>query len=302
MLGQIDRFRSAFAARGAELTCPPVVQMLTEEELIQLVPEHEGWIIGDDPATRAVFDAGVRGRLKAAVKWGIGVDNVDFVAAKDLGLQITNTPFMFGREVADVAVGYVVALARQTFLVDREVRAGRWPKPVGTSLADKVAAVVGFGDIGRNIARRLLAADMRVIAYDPAFRVTAGLEAVEISPWPHRVDEADFIVLACNLTPDNRHMIDASLLRSAKQGIRVINVARGPLIDEVALIDGLDSGHVHSAALDVMEEEPLPLHSPLRRHDRCIFGSHNSSNTVDAVIRASDRAIELLFEFFGQDH
>jgi D-3-phosphoglycerate dehydrogenase len=296
MLAQIDRFRPDFARRGAELTCPAVVQTLSVNELKEIVPQHDGWIIGDDPANGDVLAAGRRGRLKAAVKWGIGVDNVDLAAAKELGLPVANTPFMFGREVADIAMGYVVALARHTFLIDREVRAGRWPKPVGISLADKTAALAGFGDIGRNIAQRMLAADMRVIAFDPMFSPAAGLEAVERGEWPRGMDRADFLVLACSLTSENRHMVNARTLSGVKHGLRVVNVARGPLIDEAALASALGSGRVHSAALDVMEIEPLPGDSPLRAYEHCIFGSHNSSNTVDAVVRASERAIELLFD------
>lgn len=296
MLGQIDRFRPVFDQCGAELTCPSVVQTLSAAELKELVPEHDGWIIGDDPANREVLQAGVRGRLKAAVKWGIGVDNVDFAAAKEFGLPVVNTPFMFGREVADIAMGYVIGLARQTFLIDREVRAGRWPKPVGISLADKIGAIVGFGDIGRNIARRMLAADMKVIAFDPMFKPAQGLESVVRGEWPDGLEDTDFLVLACNLTSTNRHLINAETLKNTKGGLRLVNVARGPLIDELALVDALGRGQVHSVALDVMEVEPLPQTSPLRRYDRCIFGAHNGSNTIDAVIRASERAIELLFD------
>jgi len=296
MLGQIEQFREDFAMRGAELTCPNVVQTLSIEDLIDIVPHHDGWIIGDDPATAAVFEAGKNGRLKAAVKWGIGVDNVDLGAARKFGIPVSNTPFMFGREVADIAMSYVVALARGTFSVDRGVRSGAWPKPIGISLAGKTAGVVGFGDIGRNIARRMLASDMKVIAFDPAFKPTAGLEPVELGMWPQHVDSLDFLVLACNLTLENRHMVNADTLRVARPGLRVVNVARGPLIDEAALIEALMGGLVHSAALDVMEIEPLPLDSMLRTFDTCIFGSHNSSNTVDAVQRASKQAIELLFE------
>lgn len=299
MLGQIERFREAFAKRGAELTAPEVTQTLSVEELKILVPQHDGWIIGDDPANRDVLEAGVKGHLKAAVKWGIGIDNVDFAAAKDLGLPITNTPFMFGREVADIAVSYVIALARETFLIDRGVRAGGWPKPAGISLEGKTVAVVGFGDIGRNIAKRLLASDMKIIAYDPMFNSAPGLEAVQSAKWPQRIGEVNFLVLACNLTSDNYHLVNAEIFSQTKQGLRIVNVARGPLIDESALISALTSGQVHSAALDVMEVEPLPAGSPLRTHERCIFGSHNGSNTVDAVIRASERAIDLLFGFLA---
>src|SRR3546814_10081018 len=135
--------------------------------MVDLLPQYEGWIIGDDPATRRVVEAGKAGRLKAAVKWGIGVDNVDFAACKDLDIPIVNTPNMFGGEVADVAVGYVIGLARQLFQIDRGIRAGEWPKPAGMSLAGKRVALVGFGDIGRSTARRLAAFDMPIIAYDP---------------------------------------------------------------------------------------------------------------------------------------
>jgi len=300
MLRSIDEFRPLFAAKGIELTPAKVVQVLSEEELIALVPQYDGWIIGDDPATARVFEAAKAGLLKAAVKWGVGVDNVDFAACHRLGLPISNTPGMFGREVADVAVGYVTALARQTFAINRGVHAGEWPKPVGISLAGRTVALAGFGDIGRNTAKRLLAAEMKIIAYDPFYKPATGLEAVETAVWPDRVEEADFIVITCALTKENRHMLDAKVLGRCKLGVRVVNVARGPLIDETALAKALKTGHVHSAALEVFEVEPLPASSPLRKMgDRCLFGAHNSSNTIDAVRRTSHKAIELLFGFLG---
>lgn len=298
MLGMIDCFRPRFEESGVELTAPKVVQALSVEELTELVPQHDGWIIGDDPATREVFRAGKEGRLKAAVKWGIGVDNVDFEACAELGIPIINTPNMFGNEVADIAVGYVIALARETFEIDRGVRAGDWPKPKGISLAGKTVAMVGLGDIGKATARRLLAADMRVVAYDPNTR-SDNDPYIERANWPERVGEADFIVLTCSLTPTSRHMLNASVFAKAKAGVRVVNVGRGPVIREEDLIDALQTGKVYSAALDVFEEEPLPAASPLRQHPRCVFGSHNASNTADAVERTSKLAIEKLFGFLG---
>lgn len=300
MLRAIDRFRATFASLGHEIHTPEVVQTLSEDELIALVPGFDGWIIGDDPATDRVFTAARAGRLRAAVKWGVGVDNVDFAACRRLGIPISNTPGMFGREVADIALGYVVALARETFAIDRGVRAGAWPKPAGISLAGKTVALVGFGDIGRNTARRLLASEMRVVAYDPFFQPAPGLEAVESAAWPERLEEADFVVITCALTRENRHLLGASALARAKPGLRVVNVARGPLIDEAALVAALRAGKVHSAALDVFEHEPLPAASPLRDFgDRVLFGSHNSSNTIDAVERTSFKAIDLLHGFLA---
>ena len=299
MLGMIDSFRHVFEEKGIELSTPNVVQTLSVEDLKEIVPQHDGWIIGDDPATREVFEAGKAGNLKAAVKWGIGVDNVDFDACKDLNIPIINTPDMFGREVADVAMGYVIALARETFEVDRAVRDGEWIKPRGISLSGKKVALIGFGDIGQSTAKRLLVLDMNVIVYDPFADNSSNLPEVEREVWPNRVEEVDFIVITCSLTKSSYHMVNADIFKQAKDGVRVVNVGRGPIIDEASLEDALKSGKVYSAALDVFEVEPLPMDSYLRTHTHCVFGSHNASNTADAVERTSHIAIDKLFHFLN---
>jgi D-3-phosphoglycerate dehydrogenase len=294
MIGGIDRLRDEFSRRGAEVVCPEFRQVMSEDELVALVPQFDGWIIGDDPATARVFESGVRGKLRAAVKWGVGTDNVDFAGAKRCGLDVVNTPRMFSEEVSDVAVAYIIGIARGLFAIDRGVRAGQWPKPAGTSLAGKTVALAGFGNIGKATARKLLALGMKVIAYDPYYRPDPSL-SVESAAWPDRLREADFIVLTCALTDSSRHMLSREVLALCKSGVRVVNVGRGPLIDEAGLVDALTSGQVASAALDVFEEEPLPAESPLRRFEQCVFGSHNSSNTSEAVHRTTLQAIELLF-------
>jgi D-3-phosphoglycerate dehydrogenase len=295
MIGAIASLQSEFEKRGSTVFCPRFTQTLTVPELLELVPRYEGWIIGDDPATAQVFAAGRGGRLRAAVKWGVGTDNVDFAGAAASGYEVKNTPGMFGEEVSDVAVGYMLSLARELHVIDRGVRAGAWPKPSGVSLAGKTVALAGFGNIGRATARKLLAFGLRVIAYDPFFKSDPALP-VENAEWPARLGEADFLVLTCALTPSSRHMLNAETLAMLKPGTRIVNVGRGPLIHEAALVAALQSGHVHSAALDVFEEEPMPPESPLREFHSCVFGSHNSSNTVEAVHRTSLKAIQLLFQ------
>ena len=195
----------------------------------------------------------------------------------------------------------MIALARHTVEIDRGVRSGTWPKPRGLSLAGRTVAVVGYGDIGRNTARRLLAADMRVIAYDPYVDVNSLDEGVSLAAWPQRIQEADFVVVNCALTPSSHHLLNAEEFAAMKPGVRIVNVGRGPVIDEEALISALSTSQVHSAALDVFEEEPLPSKSPLRTHPYCIFGSHNASNTVDGVERTSQKAIQLMAGFL-QEH
>ena len=300
MLQRIEEFHSAFAGHGFSFTPVKVVQTLSEEELMSLVPQYEGWIIGDDPANEAVFRAGARGALRAAVKWGVGIDNVDLDAARCFGIKVSHTPKAFGAEVADLALHYFTALARETFRIDRAVRAGEWLKPRGISLAGKVLAVVGFGDIGRNIAKRAAAADMKVIVYDPAIDSDSETGPHSLGRWPEGLLRCDFIVLACALTRDNHHMINAETLALMKHGARLVNVSRGGLIDESALAAALEMGQLHGAALEVFEHEPLPAASPLRRYENCIFGSHNGSNTVEAVDRVSFRVIDKLAELLRE--
>lgn len=298
MLGMKEQFIPILEQYGCEVHCPDFTQVMAEEELIKILPEFDGWIIGDDPATRAVFESGKKGKLKAAMKWGIGTDNVDFSACKDLNIPISNTPDMFGGEVADVGVGYLIALARETFFIDREVRKGNWPKNRGISISGKTVGLVGYGDIGRSTASRLVALGMNVIAYDPG-KLTIEDRGVSLASWPSSIEKCDFILFTCSLNDKNKHMFNKNVIELCKKGVRVINVARGPLIEESNLCEALKSGQIHSAALDVFEVEPLPMDSYLREHPLCIFGSHNSSNTADAVEKTNIVAIEKLMAFLS---
>jgi len=300
MLGLMDEFYPVFEQYGIKGVAADVLQTLSEDELIAALPDYAGWIIGDDPATARVFKAGKKGKLRAAVKWGVGVDNVDFEACKSLDIPIINTPGVFGREVADVAMAYVLGLARDTYAIDRAVRSeNAWPKPRGVSTWNKTAAVIGFGDIGRQTARRLLACDMHVRVYDPFYKPVAGLD-VEPVTWPEGLEDVDFLIFTAPLNDSTHHMFNHDILPRLKPGVRLVNVGRGPVVQETALLEGLRSGRIIAAALDVFEEEPLAADSPLRKFDHCIFGSHNGSNTVDAVRHVSQLAIKRLATFLTE--
>lgn len=298
MIGSKNRFHQRFVDKNIELHIPEFTQTVSEERLIELVPKFDGWIIGDDPATEAVIQAGARGSLRAAVKWGIGVDNVDFIACEKYNVKVTNTPNMFGSEVADTAFAYTVGLARQLFFVDRSIRKDEWPKIQGISLKGKIVGVVGYGDIGRNLTQRLLCSGVNVIIYDPFVKVDEEcLSGIAFSSWPQSLEVCDFLIFTCSLNETNFHMLSNDTIALCKDGIRIVNVARGPLIEETALLKGLDSGKIHSAALDVFETEPLQKNSPLKDHPLCILGSHNGSNTLEAVEETNNKVIEILFDF-----
>src|SRR5262249_18149706 len=229
MIRSIEAVRERFEEKNVETHIPSFQQTLSVPELVALVPDFDGWIIGDDPATKEVFAAGKRGKLRAAVKWGVGIDNVDREGAAELGFQVPNTPGMFGAEVADVALGYAIALARKTFTIDRGVRNSQWLKPVGISLAGKIAAIVGFGDIGRQLARRLAACDVELLIYDP-YIPAAQACPYKILTWPCGIGTADFIILTCSLNESTRNIICSHSLALVKKGVLLVNVSRGGFI------------------------------------------------------------------------
>ena len=193
MLKSMDKFRGKLKDLGFRANCPNVVQTLSERELIDLVPKYEGWIIGDDPATMKVLEAGINGRLRALVKWGIGVDNIDLEATKNLGLKFSNTPMMFGAEVADLALSYIISLSRETYQIHCEVKAGKWIKPRGISLKGRTLGIVGLGDIGRNLAKRSQACELNIIGYDPYVSQSALDPKIKKKEWPDHIEQIDFL-------------------------------------------------------------------------------------------------------------
>jgi len=281
-----------FEALRIEVRLPPVVQQLSPAELMALLPQVDGMIAGDDQLTADLLEA--TPRLRVISKWGIGLDGIDLAAAERLGIRVTNTPDTFGDEVADVAIGYLILLARGLHRIDRSVRAGEWAKPQGVSLAGRTLGIVGLGSIGRAVARRGLAMGMRVIGHEilPASAEHPAALGVELVELETVITESDAISLHCPLTDQNRHMIDAARLAQMRPGAFLLNTARGPLIDEAALVKALGSGALAGAALDVYEEEPLPASSPLAQLENVILGSHNASNTREAVARVNELAID----------
>jgi len=291
----IEEFRAGFDERDIEIALPEVVQQPTEDELIATIGEFDGMIAGDDPITARVLEHAARMRIIS--KWGVGTDGIDKEAARALGIEVTNTPGVFGAEVADVALGYLVMIARQLHRIDASVKGGGWFKHEGRSLSGKTMGVAGFGSIGQDVARRAFGFGMEVVAHDvvEAARGPAADLGVQLVDRDELFRRSDALVLCCPLTPETHHMVDVATLALLPHGAYLLNVARGPLVDETALVEALGSGRVRAAALDVFEAEPLPRDSPLRQFEQCVFGSHNGSNATEGVLRASARAVENLF-------
>jgi D-3-phosphoglycerate dehydrogenase len=290
----IDEFLPRLEEHQLELVLPEIVQQPHEEDLIEIIGDFDGMIAGDDPLSARVL--GHAKRMRIISKWGVGIDGIDLDAARTLGIPVVNTPGVFGGEVADIALGYLIMLARQLHRIDASVKAGGWFKHEGRSLAGKVLGIAGFGSIGQAVAQRGLGFGMHVVAHDVADAASdvAADMGVEMLGRDELFQQSDFLVLCSPLTPETRHMVNERTLGLMQRGSYLVNVGRGPLVDEIALVQALESGQVVAAALDVFEEEPLPASSGLRRFDQCVFGSHNASNTREGVLRTSARAVENL--------
>ena len=301
MIQAKDHFLPIFDELGWEAVVPEFEQIVPEEQLCELVRQVDGWIIGDDQATYNVVKSGKEGKLKAAARWGIGTDNINFNAFEEFQIPIENTPGMFNDEVADIAIGYLISLTRNINLIDREIRNGKWPKPQGISLRGKTAAIVGFGNIGQNLNQKLKAFGINTFAYDPKYEQKKSHGKIIIEEWPKNLNRADFIIFTSALTQQNYHMFNIETLSRVKTGCIIINVGRGPLILEEALILGLNNSIISTFALDVFEIEPINSTNSLMNFDNCILGSHNASNTIEAVKKTNLATISYLREKIGSN-
>jgi D-3-phosphoglycerate dehydrogenase / 2-oxoglutarate reductase len=258
---------------------------LSEADLIELIPEFSALVVRSQTKVTAEVLAAAK-KLKIVGRAGVGVDNVDIDAATKRGVIVMNTPGGNTISTAEHAFSLLVSIARAVPQADASVKAGKWDRKryEGVELYNKTLGILGMGRIGTEIARRAIAFGMRVLAYDPYLSASKArslqVELVE------QIDEllplCDFVTLHMPLTAETRHILDARRLALCKRGVRIVNCARGGLIDEPALRDALATNHVAAAALDVFEVEPPPVDFPLRGLDNVVFTPHLGASTAEA--------------------
>jgi D-3-phosphoglycerate dehydrogenase len=223
-------------------------------------------------------------KLRVVGRAGIGVDNIDLDATTERGIVVLNTPDANATTTAELAIAHLFSLSRSLPEADRSVRSGEWARSkfIGSEVSQKILGIVGFGTIGRLVAERARGLKMRVLGHDPFVNpetfATVGVECCELDSL---LKQADYVTLHCPLTDDTRNLLSAERLQSMKKGARLINCARGGLIDEAALLQVIDSGHLAGAALDVFAEEP-PGKSPLFSNPKIQFTPHLGASTQEA--------------------
>lgn len=290
----LDRFLPELEDHGVEVVQAMTSERLSEQELLELVPEIDGAICGDDRYTRRVLEAAPR--LKVVSKWGTGIDSIDLEAAAELGVRVCNTPGAFTQPVSDTTLGYMLSFARKLPWMDRAMRGGRWEKIDGFALHERVLGVVGVGNIGKAVARRARAFGMRVLGTDivpiePEFLTETGVEMCALE---ELLRQADFVSLHCSLTPSSRQLIGREQLALMRPDTYLINVARGPVVVEAALVEALQEERIAGAALDVYENEPLPADSPLLNLETCLLAPHNANSSPAAWERTHRNTLDNL--------
>ncbi len=303
MIPFLDRFRPVLEGYGLEVIVPDVEERMEEEDLLRYAGQFDGTICGDDRYTARVLET-CAPRLKVISKWGTGVDSIDRETCARLGIQIGRTPNAFTLPVADTVMGYILAFARRQPWMDAAMKRGEWQKIPGRSLSECTLGVVGVGNIGKAVTRRARAFGMTVLGndiveIDHVFVAETGIRMVALD---ELLAQADFISINADLNPTSYHLINAGTLAQAKAGAVLINTARGPIVDEPALIDALRSGHLGGAALDVFEVEPLPADSPLLAMDNVMLAPHNANSSPAAWERVHWNTIRNLLEGLGIPH
>lgn len=283
MIPFVERFKPVFDHYGLEILLPQVHERLEEPELLAYAGKFDGTICGDDRFTRRVLEA-CAPRLRVISKWGTGTDSIDRAACQQLGIQLKNTPNAFTIPVADSVLGYILAFARRQPWMDRAIKAGKWEKLPGRSLAESTLGVIGVGNIGKAVLQRASAFGMRLLGNDIIPIPQEFLEVFNVASvsLEQLVAQADFVSVNCDLNPTSHHLINRDILNLMKPTAVLINTARGPIVKEKDLIEALTEKKIAGAGLDVFEEEPLPIESPLLKMDNVMLAPHNSNSSPTA--------------------
>ncbi len=273
-----------------------VEERLEEADLIKIIGKYNAIICGDDRFTRKVYEAAKN--LEIIVKWGTGIDSLNEDIAKEFGIKLVRTPGAFTDPVSDTSVAMILSFARNLVPNDTIIKQGGWDKPQGFCLSEKTIGLIGFGDIGRAMARKLQGFSATVLAndikeFEPSVYSSLGAKKASFD---EILAKADFISVHCDLNPSSFHILNSNAFNRMKKTPFIINTARGPMIEEPALIKALQNKQVAGAGLDVFEEEPLPLNSPLRKMNNVILSSHNSNSSPACWQRVHDNCLRMLKE------
>lgn len=279
--------------RAAGLTVD-VRDDITPEQLMVELPNYDGMVVRSRTKVRKdLID--VCPNLKVIVRGGAGLDTIDHEYAKEKGIAVMNTPLANSKSVAELAIGYMLMMARSLYAASATMKAEKWEKKAfnGDEIGGKTLGLIGIGNIGKEVTKRAIAMEMTVVAYDPYVKEMAGVKLVSLD---ELLAQSDYISLHLPKTKESSNMIGAEQFAKMKNGVRIVNCARGGIVNEEALYEALTSGKVAGAALDVFNEEP-PTDWKLAKLDNVIASPHIGAATKEAQARVGAEVAEKLVAF-----
>lgn len=279
-------------------------QCRTGAEVAELCRDADAVLTQWAPVTAEAI-ASLR-KCKIIVRYGIGVDNVDLEAAKQRNIPVVNVPDYAVQEVADHTLSLMLAIVRKIPQIDRQVRRGVWEispcRPI-MGLQDKVLGVAGFGNISRAVVQRAKAFGLTVIAYDPFVHESVfNSFGVEKADWQTLLSRSDIVSVHMPLTKETKHIFNAEAFRAMKNTSFLVNTSRGGTVETPALIDALQNGEIAGAALDVLEQEPIPADSPLLQMEQCLVTSHCAWYSESSLLRLQEYAALEIKRLFSGEH
>jgi D-3-phosphoglycerate dehydrogenase len=297
-----EKYRYLFDEAGIEVIVEDVEERLDEDALLRYAGKVDGTACGDDKYTDAVLKK-FAPRMKVISKWGTGIDSIDKEAAENLGIVVYRTLDAFTDPVADSVLEYILIFTRKGPEMDRRMKEGNWDKLLTRALNECTLGVVGVGAIGKAVLRRARPFGMEllgndIIEVDSEFISEVGVRMTSLDDL---LGASDFISLNCDLNPTSFHLMNEETFSRIKSGSVLINTSRGPVVDETALIEILQSGKLAGAALDVFEEEPLPKDSPLTSMKNVMLAPHNANSSPAAWERVHLNTIRNVFIGLGLD-
>jgi len=297
MIPFVDRFIPVLESYGLKVIVPDVEERMEEADLLKYAGQFDGAICGDDRYTARVIEACVP-RLKVISKWGTGIDSLDTEACSRYGIKIGRTLNAFTTPVSDTVLGYMLAFSRRHPWMDAAMKHGEWEKIPGKALSESVLGIIGVGNIGKAVTRRARAFGMRVLGTDivEIDHVFVNETGIEMTTLSSLLSESDFISINCDLNPTSHHLINAETLAQMKNTAILINTARGPIVDESALIAALQANQLGGVAMDVFEVEPLPEDSPLKKMNNVMLAPHNANSSPTAWERVHWNTIKNLLD------
>ncbi|MBI5138676.1 MAG: NAD(P)-binding domain-containing protein [Candidatus Vogelbacteria bacterium] len=273
-----------------------VIERLEEKDLLPIISKYHGILCGDDRITQKVIDAATN--LRVIVKWGTGIDSIDKEYVESKGIKVFRTPGAFTEPVSDTTIALMLNETRGIARNDKVVKTAGWDKPQGYTLHEKTIGIIGFGEIGQAVARKLLAFGPKVLVNDVKdidSLILSNLNARSVSK-ETIYDKCDIITLHCDLNSTSKHLLSKDTFTKMKRKPYIINTARGPIIKEQDLIEALNNDVISGAGLDVFEDEPLATDSPLRGMNNVTMSCHNSNSSPECWDKVHLNSLKMMEE------